>query len=1036
MRRPVIEEGREPYRAYQQDFKPMPTNYDDIGNAQARAALMQGEMAVKLGELGGTAATTVQKINRAHNKVRLAAKEAEVRSWLGGRFADAKNRNLTMINENGVYGYTTEMKDFDNEWRKFEAEINKRLPISDPAIAEEWRIKRMGILSQHRDAVRVLIDNAKDIVAGDEAVSALLRVTNREQLDTWYESAKHVLPPGELNGKYHLKIQELGVQDAQTWMIESPDNWSNKNVLRRIEELKGNDEFTPETKASIISRYRAFMAMNSDEAIDAINSVTYADESTMVDPETGKMVPISFEDTVWEVTNRNIDAGNITPKEGKATAEAAISTEYKREFHKDLTQARKNGDMAEVARIGAEMNAVSERIHSAEFSKLANDINEILQTNDWNKLDEYLVGQATTKTRVGADGELVREYDGSISAKEIKRISHIFFEGSDEEALQWGVDRTQDGWQDRAWKRIELLRNRALLGAEIEKASYENITKLSDKDIEYRLAVLDPSTLRSAVGDRSTLLSAQDKQNAFDEWSQNQIDSANDDIQFGEYKEVSGMEMDAGTELLLSQRWLQLTGEVPIDYANHLTKVATEGANSPAHGPEAALAAMNALMSLYMTDSSILAQDGFKETGVTQAFELAEYVMMRGGDPEAITEFMENLKRIKSDPLSAKRKLEDAEIAMAPNGEWERIYAGLVEASDGTLPAELPGRMVGDMRSLLKSGYATSAVTVGFALKEVYALAQRKWAPEMRGSIDNPSKQVPTWVYMSIHAEGNHSASSGMDQGVTEEGQTFWDALFGERSAKEHLIDITIQDFLAAEGKSRSAPYVAQYVEQESKRTESNPRGGGWMIMNPDTGLPYLIQDEFSLRQMEASPHNDDRFAIWLGPDTLSLGAQELKTVINNRAVRTAAAKAYDDWATSTGMGDYGNRADQSAISALGADVKKMWMNVISGEHSETVNPDDIPPSAEERHLMRSWNDAMAGADEDTLEYLQAKSMGVLLRSRIYRTAVVLGDTKAMEEMRNNTLAIMQNWYKVKDLKIKSDDQIRELVSTLVWANI
>ena len=72
MRRPVLEEGRVQHQAYQQDFTPMPTNYDDVGNAQARAALAQGEAGMALAEVGLDVAKAADSVFQIQNKHHLS----------------------------------------------------------------------------------------------------------------------------------------------------------------------------------------------------------------------------------------------------------------------------------------------------------------------------------------------------------------------------------------------------------------------------------------------------------------------------------------------------------------------------------------------------------------------------------------------------------------------------------------------------------------------------------------------------------------------------------------------------------------------------------------------------------------------------------------------------------------------------------------------------------------------------------------------------------------------------------------------------
>ena len=1046
MRNPVLEEGRDDYKSYQQDFKPMPTNYDDIGNAQARAALYRGQMMAEVTDLGLSAVSAVGKVKEVQSKSRMAAKEVELRSWLAGYVSDAERRGLSTMTEGGQYGYEVERKNYEDSLRKYEAELNKKYRIDDPVTAEEWRLRRMGILSTSNELVDGLIDSAKDIQAKVDAGKALDGVFDAEGVEEWdKEVGQWVFDPKERYELKTLKIQQLGKQEALSFMNSGEGNWRNDVVEAKLQELLGREELTPETKSGIRSTLTAFMEENRRNALREFEKVTADDLAIVIDPETGEVTPANFEQVLMEMYEIQVSAGNIDPYIAKSRIEARIGDIYSQEFAKELVQARKNEDMAEVARIAGDMEMVSDRIVSADFSNLATEVTKMVRTQNWEDLDEYLTGQATTVTTADSSGNLSHEYNGSIAATRIQEISDIIFKGTYEEALEKGINRNLDGWESKAQNLLDFLRTMAKTQSAIEIEQYAKMEKITKHEAWRRAMVADPSIARGSPGNRDNPISISDHQGIFEDWAANELASFNGLIRGNETNEFTAqygkpIQMDAGNELLMAQQYLRMSGIVPPEYVRRLTTMAVHGsAEESLGGQQGVMDALNALRILYDTDSSILAQAGFKDDGVNLAFELADYVRMSGGDPKAIQEFLQNRKRIHDDPVASKKALESAELALKPGGQWESLYAGMVQGSNGSLPEQMPPRMEADMLALLKSGKATSATTTAFALREVYAIANEKWGVEMQASYDASTGEVddatPTWVYMSI--QEHHNSGTGMDQGSTKEGRTWVQSLLdleGNRTVRDHLLDATIQDFLTAEGYAGDN-YLAMYTEDPSKVTESNPRGGGWILVDSRSMLPYLIKegDSMSTRALgvsENDPHND-RFAIWIGPDTLSARAAGMETAISNRVQQKQAAEAYNVWATQVGAGEYWSRPQMSAVTAFWGDAKKWWSGLQA--LSERVDPSAIPISAAEQKDIDRWNSKLSASPKDSLEYLQAEKMGTLLNSEIYRTAVVTGNDQIMKDLQDQTLAIVQGWYETKDLQTKTDADIQAM-STLLGA--
>lgn len=981
MRNPVLEQQRDKYVGYQQSFTPMPTNYDDVGTAQARAAVAQGEAGIALAEVGLSVVKAADSAHQIQNKSRLLAKKAEMASWLGGYVADASMRDLALQTGKGKYGYETERANFDKEFRRFEEDLNARYGITDPFIAEEWRAARMGMMDEFGTQLDYLIDGAKDQRAVADAGSALEKVMDHASLDKWAkEVGVFVFAPDKLNDIMDLKTQEIEINSALVTVRDNPASNSNNFLYGEIDTILEREQLKPETREQMIKILQAKMKENEDEARFRILNATNSGEiwEAWLDESGKNNLAASFEVQVRE---------RISQMESKSY----------------ISEINRYGEEGNLAMVADEVLYSSQNpdINLNDRANIQAAQQRVVMSAIQNDIRKLMVGESLTSTYLDVDGNVAEAYQGSKVAVRIAEINEEIY-ASEEGARKYGLSWGNPEFDENAQKFLGALDRIAQANSQRLMNSRAMQDQISEDERYIRTMASDPRQMQltdwtNYTGDQATT----HVNDIYERWL---------DDQGIRVSEMNFSEMEAYNDY--ATWFTSLSGYAPTGHVANLTQILM---NPGTHKDEEVFQAMAGLTDIWTANPEVLNQKGIEGEGFEQAFEAAWYMKHSGQGVLGLNEFLNSRRTSQLNPEEAKRKVDVAKDGMKEGGDFDNAYAQMQEGNKW-MPEVVSDQMRGDIERILET-IAPTSHDHRWAYRKAISRAMSMYGVEQRLTVTAPgeTEMKSQWVYQSIYRFHNDGAGADRtSQLAGESGFSEWRM----RGSQNNLVQMTIDDFAAQHG------YDPERISMMYVGAASGPY---WMMVDNQTGTPISLKPgTASWEKAEAanpsahSPHGGVH-ALIIRPDQLSVRAREHKQLVLNTQQYDAAESAHKEWEKMISVVSDGSIAEQTF---------SFVKNIFSGPQFQGV--DNLPqPSPEERELMSIWDEKVASTEEGTMERAQAKAMTDLLKSDYYRTAVVTGRERGVQRLIDITMSISKSWWEAKQLdtihKLQTEDVARAI---------
>jgi hypothetical protein len=218
MREPILRSNAKQEVAATQRFFGMPTNYDDVGNAQARAAQAQGRVGLALADTGIAALGAVAQVDAIQQKVTYDARVSELNSWLAGYAAEeALRQDLGQFDPvTKSYGYDSMDEKFQSEYRQFKEFLGKKYKLTNGALQQEWANVERGSSTEARIRLDRLKRGAMDERVQGDSLVAHSRLSTSDELESWRVDAEKIFPPAKVEELYLAGQDNILIKEYRT----------------------------------------------------------------------------------------------------------------------------------------------------------------------------------------------------------------------------------------------------------------------------------------------------------------------------------------------------------------------------------------------------------------------------------------------------------------------------------------------------------------------------------------------------------------------------------------------------------------------------------------------------------------------------------------------------------------------------------------------------------------------------------------------------------------------------------------------------
>ena len=967
MRSPVLEEQRKQYVAARQNFIPMPTNYDDVANAQARAAMAKGEATLAFADAFNKGSDAVIQVNKIQNEAKSAAKEAELRSWVAGYLGSAANRQMHERDGTGRYAWENERDKFEREFRQFEKELDRAYKFDNGLIANDYANKRKGILTTFNVELDGLIDNAKDDVARANLLEVARNESNLQNLESYADQFTAVYGPVEGEKLMQQARDRIFAQGVIDQIQTNPEARSNDFLDLYIEMLY--DQFT-EKKISP----EAFKGLKADLEREKVKNTEVAKNDIRA-----AQTPEEFKSRLqgW------IELGTLGEEDRMTWGKTALSTFIYEDVEKRLDESYQNGgnarDFLDIA-----MNAIANPdVNPAERRAIEDKQLQLVKSKQMDFLRKLDSGDLYTIQRTD-DGNVKTPY-GSKARTEIQRITEVLMGDDFDAIMNMGFNPYSINYKNDAQSYLDDL-ERHVTGMEDARANSERKADIRSKESMLMGAwKTDPSLMRLADDPMNNNydLAVKNSQEIFESWAAD----IRTDINGSEYKEVRGY-----TDAQLANAFVALSGIAPEGYVASLTR--TIGQNpSNARAQQEILGAYASLQELYAINNAIINQKGLEDTGIAEALEAAHFMKGAVDKFDAISRFLASKDKIANDPKEAERLQKVAEQGLT-DGTLDDWWAGHRNANPA-LPEKISPQLMWEIKERLDV-YARTTSDPRWAYERAYTDAVQNFGVERGMSIDENGELVETvrFKYMSIFSLHDHGG--GFDATSQKQGEGFLESLnFSSKPSANNLVQITIEDKVGEHGIDMDT------IDTMYFKDAGYPGGGYWAVVNAVTGAPELMKPgtpsyEAAMAANNGMPGN---FMIIIARDELSPRAQEVK---QKREDAINYENARDEWRKFTDK----TSQNQSVSGAIGNTFKgpENQGNEVLGKMSYEEIEENVKP----------WEKIQEQATPGSVEWWEAKAMVRLMRSDIYRTALQQNNVDIVAELENEARAVARSWQSVQ----------------------
>jgi len=987
MRKPVLEQNRIAHRAAVQRFTPMPTNYDDVGRAQGRAALASIEVWNQVGKLG----TQIAAIDQEHQKTALAAKKARLVEFASTYYSSAAMEDL---NEN-VEGTLSKKhrfvsSDFQSALADKLEELDEEFVITDPELKSMWANAKLGIVSETQNNLNSLIDRARDQEAKDNAEIEFNGINTKDEFTVWSEEfGEKWWSPMQLEKMRIAKFHQIEINGVNAHVNTAPEFGSNGHIreyLNGEEERLANGQLEVETFNSIRSILAQKMQENSNEALRAIGS---ADPSEIED-----------------ITQFHIDMGNIADAhQAKKIAENRVQESIIDGFSADVDKAisiARDGDVDSAFGLLTLSTSETnwERLDPAQreaaLSRRDDAIAGILSFG----IKDYLDTLNITSTRqVEKDGVIVEEVvtKGTAATEELLRLRQDMANNPE----KYGIANDDD---------MMFAINDIMAKVETVVAGYQqaevNNQKQRDQISERTRRIYTYSTNPSLMNSLNFGNYSEDEkrgmaQEVFERWLQNEKAEAIASREAETNQYLQGrVPVGIYSEHDYARQFLFESGFAPPGYIDQLTAIVTKPSM---YGVGDATTAAAQLMTMMAVNPAITEQEGLNQDGLILALEAAQYAKLTG-DPSGVTAYIEDLQKQQRDPNGYKERRDRALAGMKAGDVFDQQYKLIAEESKW-MPETIPAYMRKEIEAAL-GPMVGRTWSNEVAMRLAFNAVSANYGVEMMPNSET-GEDEPTWVYRSIYRHHKHASASPASPAVQvqAEGGTNLenDQQFMLRESSNNVVAMTLAD-IAKENGLDPTQIRAMWIGPEGLtpefRNNSELAKGGWLITDM-AGTPIPAYSVWA---------KDGQMGyIYMTADQLSPRAAERQQYYEATQKYEAHKSAYEEWSkhlsvTSDG-GSWGANLVNGAVRWFQDDDKQLKLSI-------TVTP----YSKEEEKELARYSQLLASSEPNSLEAFVNSHMLKLLKSQPYRAAH-LGRTdldnrqKLIDLMKQTTMQVATDWW-------------------------
>lgn len=996
MRDPVLEGNRIAHQAAVQKFTPMPTNYDDISNAQSRA-LLSGIRAL---DSASKIVAGIQEIDYEHQLAAAKAKEAELRAFVGDYYAGMTQDDLQDY-EGDSFKRKYELAGIraSRALKAKEEELDKKYGISDSRIKSDYSNARLGIVSSFNQQVGNLVDKHKDYRAEANLEAAFLATDNYNDARSISEDLAKWKSPAEIDKLLEQKQRDIELNAAFGIVSEeSPVANSNNLLADEISKIQarisegGDLEGKAGLAADILSIYESKIRKNYAEALTKISKAELDDRPLIIEQEFAKG---NIVDRDSEYTKYNQHRVEAVEKDVSAKLNQSLKLTSEGNFEaaamsslwawKNIQDARQPGPNGEPAVLGFADAAALEAQYT---SQLGNAISaRVAKGMEGLQRTAPNVDPKTGAVDFTTTGTEAREYANDLANDILKNPTNYGI--PKERAFQFhqAVISGIDGYVDTL--------------ANNERDAQRKIRGMSETDrliSALSAGLTSPAALgSSSIANASNVAEANKHIDAvYDKWSDNFKVNHFRALETNPYATgySAKLEVPEFDKVLM---FASISGRVPSSIVDSITAVAVNPQNDP-------IASYNALQQIAQIETVLPGifsenspQKGLNARGSKALHQMQWYVNNVGspfGDPQTVmVNYMQWAEKQSSKNINPEREAKLKDIisnSWSEGGPGEAAYAALREVSPW-MPESIPDQMRLDIIEF--ADYDDAAIGPRYAIQKAIKAVTNNYGVEIM--VDEKGEEQRVWVKNSIYKFHAYANQTSPASGQALETLSSWGMNPEGIDPETDWVGQTVRDAAIAADK-----------DPNDVMTVYNPSLKGWQLVHKN-GMPVTIP---------TTGEGGSRMVL-IGRDYLSPKAKEARTLHLMKQEYSSALEAHEEFRRQMEVGEITGFASAFGVilgEAFNGDAIKGLDGLIA---------DNLPPTIEQGAEIDMYQKRHDKALEGTKERFVNGYVLDMLNSDAYKKVVHSGSPNALKQRQaliDLTISIAGRWFDAKNNEVNT----------------
>ena len=355
MRSPILQKATVQHRAATQRFIPMPTNYNELANAQVRAAQAQGRMGLAIAGAGAEWADAAIEIDLNNQRADLLTKKSELESFVSGFYAEqTQRRDLNEMDAEGNYNYTKINEQLESELRAFEKQLDKKYGITDPKLKSAYAADRLGLIDGVRNKINTLAMESETERLRAQGVTAFAEVRREQDWEKWKEAYGPYFSPADM-AKNELIARDIIVSDPIKGRIdENYDVFSligtdgrSDTMMAEVDALYASGQISEQRRNDLerdinnrVSFLKGYYGIQIENAGSIEEAEAWRDEAVLYGAQTDQDATNAYKKRASLLTTDSV-MGTINNGDGTLTNDVGML----RAANDALNKANINGDI-------------------------------------------------------------------------------------------------------------------------------------------------------------------------------------------------------------------------------------------------------------------------------------------------------------------------------------------------------------------------------------------------------------------------------------------------------------------------------------------------------------------------------------------------------------------------------------------------------------------------------------------------------------------------------------------------------------------